>query len=121
MVDRPEREPGVDGRLRQYRRHPRHHIRVRAPVLASHRPACAALFDAIEGLGHRRWVIAKHLCHGAGLHCGELIALQAHDIEFNPARVVHVRRAVEQPTRGPARLKPPKTQPGRRGSGPTAG
>jgi integrase len=69
---------------------------------------CAALFAAIEGLGHRRWAIAMRLCHRAGLRWGELIALQAHDIEFEPARVVHVRRAVEQPTGGPARLKAPK-------------
>jgi integrase len=48
------------------------------------------------------------LCHRAGLRWGELVALQAQDIEFEPARVVHVRRAVEQPTRGPARLKAPK-------------
>jgi integrase len=69
---------------------------------------CAALFDAMESLGHRRWAIAMRLTHRAGLRWGELVALQAQDIEFDPARVVHVRRAVEQPTRGPARLKAPK-------------
>jgi integrase len=69
---------------------------------------CTALFDALEALGHRRWAIAMRLCHRAGLRWGELVALQAQDIEFEPARVVHVRRAVEQPTRGPARLKAPK-------------
>jgi integrase len=69
---------------------------------------CAALFDALEARGRRRWAIAMRLCHRAGLRWGELVALQAHDIEFEPARVVHVRRAVEQPTRGPARLKAPK-------------
>jgi hypothetical protein len=35
------------------------------------------------------------LTHRAGLRWGELVALQAQDIEFEPARVVHVRRAVE--------------------------
>jgi integrase len=69
---------------------------------------CAALFYAMADLGYRRWAIAMRLCHRAGLRWGELVALQAHDVEFEPARVVHVRRAVEQPTRGPARLKPPK-------------
>jgi integrase len=69
---------------------------------------CTALFDAMDGIGHRRSAIAMRLCHPAGLRWGELIALQAHDIECHPARVVHVGRAVEQPTRGPARLKPPK-------------
>jgi integrase len=69
---------------------------------------CAGLFNAMEALGHRRWAIAVRLTHRTGLRWGELVALQAHDIEFEPARIVHVRRAVEQPTRGPARLKPPK-------------
>ena len=70
---------------------------------------CATLFvEAMAGFGHRRWAIAMRLCHRAGLRWGELVALQAQDIEFEPARVVHVRRAVEQPNRGPARLKAPK-------------
>jgi integrase len=69
---------------------------------------CAALFQAMEGLGHRRLAIAMRLCHRAGLRWGELIALQPHDIQFQPARIVHVRRAVEQPRRGPARLKAPE-------------
>jgi integrase len=56
---------------------------------------CAAMFDSLEALGHRRWAIAMRLCHRAGLRWGELVALQAQDIEFEPARVVHVRRAVE--------------------------
>jgi integrase len=66
---------------------------------------CAALFQAIDDLGHRRWAISMRLCYRAGLRWGELVALQAQNIEFEPARIVHVRRAVEQPTRGPARLK----------------
>ena len=69
---------------------------------------CAALFDAMERLGHHRWAVAMRLAHRSGLRWGELIALQARDIEFEPARVVQVRRAVEQPTRGPATLKAPK-------------
>jgi integrase len=69
---------------------------------------CAALFDGMAELGHRRWAVAMLLTHRSGLRWGELVALQAHDIEFEPARVVHVRRAVEQPTRGPVRLKTPK-------------
>jgi integrase len=69
---------------------------------------CAALFDAMEALGHMRWAIAMRLAHRAGLRWGELIALQADDIQFEPARVVHVRRAVEQGARGPATLKAPK-------------
>jgi len=39
---------------------------------------------------------------------GWLTALQADDIEFTPARVVHVRRAVERGPSGAAALKPPK-------------
>jgi hypothetical protein len=57
---------------------------------------------------HRRWALAMRLTHRAGLRWGELVALQAQDIEFQPARVVQVRRAVEQRTRGPPRLKAPK-------------
>jgi hypothetical protein len=45
---------------------------------------CAALFDALEALGHRRWAIAMRLCHRAGLRWRELVALQAQDIEFEP-------------------------------------
>jgi integrase len=66
------------------------------------------MFDALDALGRRQWAIAMRLCHRAGLRWGELVALQAQDIEVEPARIVHVRRAVEQPTRGPARLKAPK-------------
>jgi len=33
---------------------------------------CAALFEAMEGLGHRRWAIAMRLCHRTGLRWGEL-------------------------------------------------
>jgi integrase len=69
---------------------------------------CAALFDALESLGQHRWATAMRLTHRAGLRWGELIGLQPHDIEFQPARVVHVRRAVQQGVRGPATLKAPK-------------
>jgi integrase len=69
---------------------------------------CTALFEAMEDLGHNRWATGMRLTHRAGLRWGELTALQAGDIEFEPARVVHVRRAVENGVRGPARLKVPK-------------
>lgn len=69
---------------------------------------CAALFQAFEKLGQHRWGVAMRLAHRSGLRWGELIALQPSDVEFEPARVVHVRRAVEQGASGPARLKPPK-------------
>jgi integrase len=48
------------------------------------------------------------LKHRSGLRWGELTALQAGDVEFEPARVIHVRRAVEQGAGGPATLKTPK-------------
>ncbi len=69
---------------------------------------CRLLFDALEDLGHQRWAVAMKLKHRSGLRWGELTALQASDIEFSPARVVHVRRAVEQGVRGAANLKTPK-------------
>ena len=69
---------------------------------------CDALFDAMEAQGHRRWATAMRLTHRSGLRWGELIALQAGDIAFEPVRVVHVRRAVEQGASGPPSLKPPK-------------
>ncbi len=69
---------------------------------------CRALFAALDDHGQHRWAVAMNLTHRSGLRWGELTALQAHDIEFEPARVVHVRRAVEQGTREPATLKTPK-------------
>jgi integrase len=69
---------------------------------------CQSLFDALEELGHHRWAVAMKLKHRSGLRWGELTALQASDVEFEPARVVHVRRAVEQGASGPATLKTPK-------------
>jgi integrase len=68
---------------------------------------CDALFRALEELGARRWSIAMRLAHRSGVRWGELTALQPRDIDLD-ARVVHVRRAVEQPARGPATLKLPK-------------
>lgn len=68
---------------------------------------CNRLFAALEHLGHPRWATAMRLAHRSGVRWGELIALQARDLSFDP-RVVRVRRAVEQPTRGPAALKTPK-------------
>jgi integrase len=69
---------------------------------------CRALFDALEDNGHHPWAVAMNLKHRSGLRWGELTALQPSDIEFAPARVVHVRRAVEQGARGAASLKAPK-------------
>jgi integrase len=69
---------------------------------------CNALFKAMKDIGHARWATAMRLAHRSGLRWGELVALQAHDIEVDPVRIVHVRRAVEQPTKGAARLKTPK-------------
>jgi integrase len=68
---------------------------------------CDALFTALEELGHARWGLAMRLVARTGLRWGELVALQAGDIDFQP-RVVHVRRAVEQGSSGPATLKTPK-------------
>ena len=61
---------------------------------------CAALFDAFASLGEPTWGLAMRLKHRSGLRWGELIALQPADIEFEPHRVVHVHRAVEQSSRG---------------------
>ena len=69
---------------------------------------CARLFEALENLGYGQWAIAMRLKHRAGVRWGELIALQADDIEFDPTRIVHVRRAVEQGTGRPASMKDPK-------------
>lgn len=68
---------------------------------------CAALFAALEALGHPQWATAMRLAHRSGVRWGELIALQAGDIDFE-MRVVHVRRAVEQASSGPPTLKLPK-------------
>lgn len=69
---------------------------------------CDALFTAMEQLDHGRWALAMRLKHRSGLRWGELIALQPVDLEFEPARLVHVRRAVEQPKKGPPSIKRPK-------------
>ena len=61
---------------------------------------CHALFEAMETQGHGRWATAMRLTYRSGIRWGELIALQADDIVFEPARVVHVRRAVEQGASG---------------------
>jgi integrase len=68
---------------------------------------CQLLFSALEDLGHDRWATAMRLAHRSGLRWGELIALQAGDINFD-LRVVHVHRAVEQPSRGAPTIKTPK-------------
>ncbi len=69
---------------------------------------CAALFEAMEGLGETRWATAMRLAHRSGLRWGELTALQPRDIDFEPHRVVRVERAVEQGSSGPAGTKKPK-------------
>ncbi len=71
---------------------------------------CRALFEALETHGHPRWSVAMNLAHRSGLRWGELTALQVGDISFDPARIVHVRRAVEQGVRGTASLKVPKNR-----------
>lgn len=69
---------------------------------------CEALFSAMEKLKYKRWALAMRLKHRSGLRWGELIALQPIDLEFEPSRVVHVRRAVELPTKGRPSIKRPK-------------
>lgn len=69
---------------------------------------CRALFDAMEAQGQGPWATAMRLTHRSGLRWGELIALQPGDIAFEPARVVHIRRAVEQGASGPPSMKAPK-------------
>ena len=68
---------------------------------------CAALFAALEDLGQSRWAVAMRLAHRSGVRWGELTALRPFDIDLE-TRVVHVRRAVEQPGSGPATMKTPK-------------
>jgi integrase len=69
---------------------------------------CRSLFEAMEAQGHARWATAMRLTHRSGVRWGELIALQAEDIAFEPVRVVHIRRAVEQGVSGPPSTKAPK-------------
>lgn len=69
---------------------------------------CEALFTAMEKLKHQRWALAMRLKHRSGLRWGELIALRPIDLEFEPARIIHVRRAVEQPSKGQPSIKRPK-------------
>ena len=69
---------------------------------------CEALFAAMRRLGEPRWALAMRLDRRSGLRWGELVALHAQDVVATPARVVHVRRAVEQPTAGRPAIKLPK-------------
>ncbi len=69
---------------------------------------CAALFAALEDRGDHQWATAMKLVHRSGLRWGELTALRACDLVFDPQRIVWVRQAVEQGSTGPATLKPPK-------------
>ena len=68
---------------------------------------CAALFATMVELGEPMGALAMRLKHRAGVRWGELVALQADDVGFDP-RVIHVRRAVEQGQRRGPRIKPPK-------------
>lgn len=68
---------------------------------------CNALFAAMEDLGYPAWATAMRLKHRSGLRWGELIALQAGDLNLE-LRVVQVDRAVEQPAKGAPTLKAPK-------------
>jgi integrase len=71
---------------------------------------CEKLFAAMREQGQARWATAMRLAHRSGLRWGELIALRAEDVEFEPARVVRVHRAVEQPAKGQATMKAPKNE-----------
>jgi integrase len=71
---------------------------------------CEKLFAAMREQGQARWATAMRLAHRSGLRWGELIALRAEDIEFEPARVVRVHQAVEQPAKGTATMKAPKNE-----------
>lgn len=68
---------------------------------------CAALFEAMAGLEEPTWSLAMRLKHRSGLRWGELTALRAEDISFDP-RTVRVNRAVEQGSRGGPTLKDTK-------------
>lgn len=57
---------------------------------------CNALFDAFRDLGEPSWALAMNLKHRSGARWGELIALRPCDIDFEPHRVIHIHRAVEQ-------------------------
>lgn len=57
---------------------------------------CAALFDALVEMGEPTWALAMRLAHRSGARWGELIALTPADVGFEPHRVVHIHRAVEQ-------------------------
>ncbi len=61
---------------------------------------CSALFDALVASSEPTWGLAMRLKHRSGVRWGELIALRPVDIEFEPHRVVHVHRAVEQSSKG---------------------
>lgn len=57
---------------------------------------CAAVFEALAALGQPTWALAMRLKHRCGARWGELVALRAVDIGFEPHRVVYIHRAVEQ-------------------------
>lgn len=61
---------------------------------------CAALFASLDAAGHHQWSVAMKLKHRCGARWGELIALRACDLEFEPNRVVRIHRSVEQSKHG---------------------
>lgn len=83
-----------------------HAVYVPRPALPTD-AECDALLAAFAAHGEPVWALAMRLKHRSGLRWGELVALQADDIGFDP-RVVHVRRAVEQGQRGQPSIKLPK-------------
>ncbi|HWL43148.1 MAG TPA: tyrosine-type recombinase/integrase [Ilumatobacter sp.] len=69
---------------------------------------CEKLFAAMAEQGDERWATAMRLTHRSGLRWGELTALRAGDIQFEPTRIVRVSKAVERPSKGAAKVKAPK-------------
>lgn len=61
---------------------------------------CNRLFKALDAAEQPTWSLAMRLKHRSGLRWGELIALRPIDLDFEPQRVVRVRRAVEQSRQG---------------------
>jgi integrase len=57
---------------------------------------CAQLFTTMAAAGYETWALAMRLKHRCGARWGELIALRASDIAFEPHRSVRIERAVEQ-------------------------
>lgn len=65
---------------------------------------CIDLFEAMVANEEATWALAMRLKHRSGLRWGELTALQAGDISFDP-RSIRVTRAVEQGRSAPPTIK----------------